>query len=130
MVKESKKWPKLLLKIALWILGIFVLLFIIGLIFGPDEPDIKRPIEGTSYENPVIINDEDPIQGMAKAFSHLETYACLDLGGRVEIKDRGLEERPDHDYYYFTVTCVNGEEIFYFQIDNLSYAFKEDARDD
>jgi len=125
----KSKWKKRILYAAGGLLGIFVLLVIIGLIIDEPAPPLVRPIEGTSFSNAVVIDNEDPIEGMAKTFSHLEAYACLDLGGRIEIKDRGLVEKEDHDYYVFTVTCVNGEEKFYFQIDYLSWAFKEDLRD-
>jgi len=131
--RKSKKhkqsnWLKWILYLVGGIVGVFVLLVIIGLMVDV-PPDVDRPAEGTSFATPVVIDESDPIRGMAKSFAHLEAYACLTLGGRVEISDRGLVEKPDHDYYVFTVTCVNGEEKFYFQVDNLSWAFKESVGD-
>lgn len=124
---KHTNWLKWILYIVGTIVGLFVLLIIIGLVIDEPENEVVRPAKGTSFDTPVVIDDIGAIQGMAKAFSHLEAYACLDLGGRIEIKDQGLVEQTDHDYYVFTVTCVNGEEKFYFQIDNLSGAFKEET---
>ena len=71
-----------------------------------------------------LMNDAD-----RKCTITIYPNACLDLGGSDVVKDRGLEEKPDHDYYVFTITCKNGEEKFYFQIDELSYAFKDEPNE-
>ena len=127
MAKKRSNQPKHTswLKWILILVGVIVLLAVIGVLVEEPGPGVVRPTEGTSFDNAVVIDEGDPIRGMAKAFAHIEAYACLDLGGRVEVKDRGLVEKTDHDYYLFTITCVKGEEKFYFQIDNLSWAFKE-----
>jgi len=132
--KRSKKskptsWLKRIFYVIGGLFAIFVLLIIIGLMVDEPGPGLARPLTGRSFESAMVITESDPLKGMARAFGHLETYACLELGGRVEVKDRGLVEKPDHDYYVFTVTCINGEEKFYFQIDNLSHAFKKTAGD-
>jgi len=83
------------------------------------EPEILDE-NGTSFENPIIIEAENEGEGIEKEYEYLNENACKNNQGIKEVESQELEEYKGHWFDVMHIICINEEkETYYFNIDSF-----------